>query len=204
MCTLRQSQQVPKCLVVTKCQFEHSLMSTPVTSKSAIWKLSILWILSACLRAGSTPRDGPSPSSAPALYEHHWCMQGIAKLDIGQPPGILSNEFYSRQYDIQEMQLVNARESHNVQKGAVGEYCMQHNYQIKRKAQPFVPYCSFGVGCWADYRACMACGGNALNLRLSTKKRARQLISRCSMNCYKSGRPIRDIKCKKLPFYNNV
>jgi len=52
------------------------------------------------------------------------------------------------------------------QRGAVGEYCAQHNYQIKHGAQPFSPCRACGAGCRVEHRLCKACGGVALSHRL--------------------------------------
>jgi len=51
-------------------------------------------------------------------------------------------------------------------RGAVGDYCAQHNYQIKRGAQLFLPCRACGAGCRVEHRLCKGCGGVALSHRL--------------------------------------
>ena len=51
-----------------------------------------------------------------------------------------------------------------------GEYCGQHNCQLKKGMKMPEPCRVCGVGLLCDYRLCKPCGGNALKQRLIRKR----------------------------------
>ena len=52
----------------------------------------------------------------------------------------------------------------------VGEYCAQHNYQIKIGMKPLLPCRVCKKGIHVDYRLCLDCGGDKLRHKLKRKE----------------------------------
>jgi len=57
----------------------------------------------------------------------------------------------------------------NCGKSYVGEYCKQHNYQLKKGGEMPTLCSGCGVGVFCDYRLCISCGGIAFKQRLIRK-----------------------------------